>query len=308
MIKNDIFYNYVYLDTRKPGDYNYGDIHFDFEPFYIGKGKDDRCYSHLYEKEETTYNPHKVRIINKIKKQGLKPIILKIYENLEENTALENEKMLVKLIGKTNNKTGPLTNITDAGIGGDTLSNHPNKIEIYSRISKANKGQKRTDEYRDSQKERIKNMPEKDKLSWYNNLSKSLKGLKKSIEHVKKMKEYKGEKHHAYGKPRSEETCQKIRIKSLNQFKDGMPLETRLKLSEYRGEKNSQYGKPKSDETKQKMSDSSICMKYVFKTPDDSTLELISYKEVVNFFGNDSILYGKKKSKGYKFIEKIKIK
>lgn len=305
MIEENIFYNYVYLDPRKPGDYNYGDIHFDFEPFYIGKGCSNRMFQHLYEKEETTYNPHKVRIINKIKKAGLEPVILKIYEKIDERTSLENEIILIKLIGRYNLKTGSLSNLTD---GGEGESGRICSEETKEKLSKANKGQKRTDEYRYFQKERIKNMSENDKLSWYNNLSKSLKGLKKSIEHVEKMKEYKGEKHHAYGKPRSEETCQKIRIKTLNQFKDGMPLETRLKLSEYRGEKNSQYGKPKSDETKQKMSESSICMKYVFKTPDDSTLELISYKEVVNFFGNDSILYGKKKSKGYRFIEKIKIK
>ena len=62
-----IFYNYVYLDPRKPGSYNYGEFHFDYEPFLIGKGKDNRLYEHLNEKEETTYNQYKVRKINKIK-------------------------------------------------------------------------------------------------------------------------------------------------------------------------------------------------------------------------------------------------
>jgi len=41
------FYVYVYLDPRKPGNYTYGDYHFDYEPFYVGKGCDDRLNDHL---------------------------------------------------------------------------------------------------------------------------------------------------------------------------------------------------------------------------------------------------------------------
>lgn len=114
---SNIFYNYVYLDPRKPGDYNYGKIHFDYEPFTVGKGCYNRMYSHLKEKEETTYNPHKVRIINKIRKAGLEPIILKIFENLNENVAIESEKLLIALIGRYNKNSGPLTNLTDGGEG-----------------------------------------------------------------------------------------------------------------------------------------------------------------------------------------------
>lgn len=110
-IKTDIFYNYVYLDPRKPGDYNYGDLHFDYEPFYIGKGKNNRCYSHLKQKNKS----YKINKIKKIQNFGLEPVILKIYENLSEEESLINENNLIQLIGRHDKKLGPLVNLTDGG-------------------------------------------------------------------------------------------------------------------------------------------------------------------------------------------------
>jgi hypothetical protein len=45
----DNFYIYIYLDPRKPGKYVYGMYVFDYEPFYVGKGKDKQYISHLRE-------------------------------------------------------------------------------------------------------------------------------------------------------------------------------------------------------------------------------------------------------------------
>ena len=61
----NIFYVYVYLDPRKPGDYIYGEYHFDYEPFYVGKGRYNRLYIHL---KKNIYNPHFHNKIKKIQK------------------------------------------------------------------------------------------------------------------------------------------------------------------------------------------------------------------------------------------------
>ena len=53
MKKENRFYVYVYLDPRKPGNYEYLEngigISFDFKPFYVGKGSWDRLHSQLRE-------------------------------------------------------------------------------------------------------------------------------------------------------------------------------------------------------------------------------------------------------------------
>uniref|UniRef100_UPI0037511A01 LEM-3-like GIY-YIG domain-containing protein n=1 Tax=Acinetobacter sp. TaxID=472 RepID=UPI0037511A01 len=41
------YYVYIFLDPRKSGYFSYGDLNFVFEPFYVGKGKDNRFKRHL---------------------------------------------------------------------------------------------------------------------------------------------------------------------------------------------------------------------------------------------------------------------
>lgn len=121
-----MYYTYIYLDTRKPGCYKYDNYLFEFEPIYIGKGKNDRDKIHISRVIKNHFiagkNPFYDKL-NSILKLNKIPLILKLnfYEN--EKEALQNEKYLIELIGRKDLKTGTLLNLTEGGIGGDTFSN-----------------------------------------------------------------------------------------------------------------------------------------------------------------------------------------
>jgi hypothetical protein len=165
------FYIYALLDPRKPGRYEYGDICFLYEPFYIGKGTERRCYDHFKPSQiKKCKNPHLCRKISKIQKNNQKIIILKIKTLLTETQSFQLEIEFINLIGKTNDG-GILTNIYDGGYG-ETKSletkrkisqtvkqwhqdnSHPclgkkHSKETREKISKARKGFKMTKEWRD---------------------------------------------------------------------------------------------------------------------------------------------------------------
>ncbi len=71
MENDNHFYVYAYLDPRKEGRFQYGTHIFGYEPFYIGigKGKRDRCFSHLEPK-----NLNKSRYLNVSVKDRIKPL------------------------------------------------------------------------------------------------------------------------------------------------------------------------------------------------------------------------------------------
>ncbi len=87
---NNTFYTYIYLDPRKPGRWEYKNWVFLYEPMYIGKGMGDRINNHLQ-----TYKLRKGSIfsrkLTKILALSLKPIRFRIFENLKEDEAFEEE-------------------------------------------------------------------------------------------------------------------------------------------------------------------------------------------------------------------------
>lgn len=126
-----MYYVYVYLDPRKPGKYKYGKYEFNYEPFYIGKGKINRYKSYK------NRNNYFINIINKLKKLKLKPIIIKLYENLNENESIKLEIKLIKIIGRKDINQGSLINMTD---GGDGVSGLIFSEESKQKLSILNSG------------------------------------------------------------------------------------------------------------------------------------------------------------------------
>lgn len=109
-----MFYVYIYFDPRSKSSFKYGNLEFEYEPFYVGKGKGDRMFVHL----KQTGRCNKVNKINSIRKSGLEPLIIKYKEGLDEDKAFELEIELIKRIGRKCLKEGPLTNLHDGGFFG----------------------------------------------------------------------------------------------------------------------------------------------------------------------------------------------
>ncbi len=125
----EIFYVYVYLDPRKPGLFKYNDLKFDFEPFYVGKGTKNRAYSGIRDKNKCL----KVTKIRSILKSDNFPIIIKLYENITNEESFIREIETILKIGRIDNKTGPLTNMTDGGTGGTGLKHKDSWKKILSK-------------------------------------------------------------------------------------------------------------------------------------------------------------------------------
>lgn len=112
------FYVYIYLNPLKNGNYKYGKFVFDYEPFYVGKGKGYRYKEHILEiRKNREKNYLKKNILNKIKNNNKEPIIIKLYDNITENSAFRLERFLINLIGRRDLDKGTLSNMSDGGEG-----------------------------------------------------------------------------------------------------------------------------------------------------------------------------------------------
>jgi len=58
---NNNFYVYIFLRSDKPGYFDYGDsLKFDYEPFYVGKGINDRIKLSLKENQMASSGSTKI--------------------------------------------------------------------------------------------------------------------------------------------------------------------------------------------------------------------------------------------------------
>ncbi len=108
------FYVYALLDTSKPGHYDYDGIIFEFEPFYIGKGTNNRIKDTLLARYNNRFKENKIL---SLQRKHYKVISIKIFEELEEQDSFSKEILLIKRIGRRDLGLGPLTNLTDGGDG-----------------------------------------------------------------------------------------------------------------------------------------------------------------------------------------------
>jgi NUMOD3 motif len=174
-----MYYVYAYLDPLKPGEWLYdGNIKFDYQPIYIGKGKDDRCYDHLKETSNVIFTNK----INYWKRNDITHIIIKLAENISESDAYAIEKSYIKSIGRLDQGLGPLLNLTDGGDGpaGRVPRNKGKKIGSYLtesgriKISSANKDKMVSDETKNKIREANLNKPKS--IEHREKLSKANKG------------------------------------------------------------------------------------------------------------------------------------
>lgn len=94
---NDMYYVYVYLDPTKKGNYTYDGYKFDYEPFYVGKGKNKKYKSHL---NGQLHNKEvRERILEIKNSSGMEPIIVKLQHHLNKENSIIEERTLIKTIG-----------------------------------------------------------------------------------------------------------------------------------------------------------------------------------------------------------------
>lgn len=117
---NQSYYVYYLIDPR------------DCQPFYVGKGKDDRMFVHEREVKGNWKNsnkPHHIRIRD-ILSEGLSITYDKILINVTERQALNREREVIQQLGRFRNGTGILLNISSGGSHGGASEKSVNQYDM----------------------------------------------------------------------------------------------------------------------------------------------------------------------------------
>jgi len=222
-IESDRFYVYALLDS------SIQDSEYIFQPFYIGKGKGNRAWSHIREHLSAGCNPIKESRIKKIKSKGIEIKVgaWRYFDN--EKNALQFESNLISKLGRINNGSGILTNLTLGGDGG--TSGIPCSEEKKLAISKANTGKKRSSQYIEQLSQRMRgnspwNKGKKLSTEYRKKLSESHRGRKQSPESVEaRIKPLRGRK-------RPPEVVAKILATKAQRRAESDPADLKAKASE----------------------------------------------------------------------------
>lgn len=122
-------YIYILLNKKLPGNFKYNGIEevFKYEPFYVGKGKNNRHEVHLIQS-------HNEQVRKNIEING-DPEILIYKNNLSEEEAYNLEYKLIHSIGRKDIGKGPLYNITSGLSFRDSIEK-PGDLSLSSERSR----------------------------------------------------------------------------------------------------------------------------------------------------------------------------
>lgn len=180
-----MFYVYVYIDPRKEPTTING-YTFAGEPFYIGKGKEKRAWTHLKESSSRATNTLKHGKIQRIRQSGVEPIVELMVTGLSEEDALRLEREWIASIGTkwtiAEIPRGPLTNMTSGGEGYSLSEEHKAKCarpgeqngmfgrthtdEVKQRLSEFRKTFRHTEETKAEMKRTRNSKPNPRQKSW----------------------------------------------------------------------------------------------------------------------------------------------
>lgn len=223
------YYTYIYYDPSRNN-----------EPFYVGKGHNERAWSHLKSKHGGPF----MNRLRKMIRNGIRPII-GLYSGLEEEFAHLLEQELISKFGRKNLGKGPLLNLTDGGEGSSGLKMSD---ETKKKMSESRKG-------RISPMKGKRHSEEAKKKIGRSGEDNAFYGKKHTEEtkqqHSELMKgRFAGDKNHFYGKTHDSEIIEKVRQQNIGRKHSE---EAKSKISE--ASKN-RIRRPFTDEEKKRMSES----------------------------------------------------
>jgi hypothetical protein len=175
------YYVYIYCDPRKKGEFKFAGIDYVFnhEPFYVGMGKGYRFRRHTTNFEiDWNYNTIKNGKIKHIIDLGLDPLkyVNFFKENISKEEACLVEQELIAKLGRINNQTGILSNMTDGGDG-------------WSGAISKNKGKTYEEIYGNKKAKELKEKKRKNLLgNTYGSHNKGKKMSDESKKHLSKLK------------------------------------------------------------------------------------------------------------------------